>query len=104
VEFWQTKFAGTVERDARQRAALLGDGWRVATVWECALREQGADDVARKLADWLLGECTELEIGTPSQQRVHAPSASGEVMERAKGSESVNTPQVADGSGRLRWG
>lgn len=74
-EFWQAKFAGTVERDARQRAALLGDGWRVATVWECALRERGAHDVARELAGWLVGEGADLEIGAPALERVEAPPA-----------------------------
>lgn len=66
VNFWQAKFAGNVERDARQRAALLGDGWRVVTVWECALRERGAENVAAELAGWLGGGGAELEIGAPA--------------------------------------
>ena len=64
-EFWQAKFARTVERDARQRAALLHDGWRVASVWECALRERGAAEVAAELAGWLEGGQAEREIGAP---------------------------------------
>ena len=38
VLFWQQKFAGNVERDARQRRALRGAGWRVLTIWECQSR------------------------------------------------------------------
>lgn len=64
-EFWQAKFAGTVERDARQRTALLDGGWRVATVWECALRKRGAGEIAAELAGWLEGGEAEREIGAP---------------------------------------
>ena len=64
-DFWQAKFAGTVARDARQREALLAEGWRVATVWECALRERGAEEPARELAGWLEGAEAEREIGAP---------------------------------------
>lgn len=78
VDFWQAKFAGTVERDARQRAALLGNGWRVVTVWECALRERGAEDVARELARWLGGAGAELEIGAPALAGAPAPAAEHE--------------------------
>jgi DNA mismatch endonuclease (patch repair protein) len=35
VDFWTAKFAGNVERDARQRAALEAAGWRVLVIWEC---------------------------------------------------------------------
>ena len=66
VDFWRAKFAANVKRDARQRTALLEDGWRVATVWECAIRARRADAVAAELAAWLAGSGRELEIGTPS--------------------------------------
>ena len=36
-EFWQAKFAGTVERDRRKQRELQNAGWRVITVWECDL-------------------------------------------------------------------
>lgn len=50
-EFWQTKFASNVERDGRKQASLLEAGWRVATVWECGLRQHR--DLA-VLRDWIL--------------------------------------------------
>lgn len=38
-EFWQSKFARTVERDAEQLAALTALGWRSAVIWECETRD-----------------------------------------------------------------
>lgn len=37
-EFWSAKIAGNRARDARAAASLGETGWRVLTVWECALR------------------------------------------------------------------
>lgn len=37
-EFWLAKITGNMERDARNIETLLSSGWRVATVWECALK------------------------------------------------------------------
>lgn len=36
---------------------LLNKGWRVAVVWECALRGPGTDivGIAQRLAGWLHG-------------------------------------------------
>lgn len=36
--FWRDKLAGNVARDARTLASLSNAGWRIAVVWECALR------------------------------------------------------------------
>lgn len=35
VDFWQTKFAGNVERDQRAEQRLREEGWHVLTIWEC---------------------------------------------------------------------
>jgi len=37
VEFWVTKFARNVERDARVTNELEALGWRVIVAWECQL-------------------------------------------------------------------
>lgn len=37
-EFWREKIAGNVRRDQRNEAELMEQGWRVVTVWECALK------------------------------------------------------------------
>ena len=39
-EFWAEKIRGNVIRDQRVIAQLTEGGWRVAVVWECALRER----------------------------------------------------------------
>ncbi|WP_132737891.1 very short patch repair endonuclease [Sphingomonas sp. PP-F2F-A104-K0414] len=55
-EFWRTKIGRNVENDARATAALRQLGWRVAIVWECALKgrtrldERGA---MQELAAWI---------------------------------------------------
>ena len=61
--FWEDKFARNVERDAMNRAGLSEAGWRVAVIWECAIRHRGAVAVAAELADWLNQGGGELEIG-----------------------------------------
>jgi len=37
--YWGAKIERNRTRDARVEAALCAEGWRVATVWECRLRE-----------------------------------------------------------------
>lgn len=37
-EFWQQKIASNMARDSRDLAQQLAMGWRVLTVWECAVR------------------------------------------------------------------
>jgi DNA mismatch endonuclease (patch repair protein) len=52
--FWNNKLKQNADNDARAIAALKSSGWRVLTIWECALR--GAND--RTLAE-LLGNIAE---------------------------------------------
>jgi DNA mismatch endonuclease (patch repair protein) len=59
-EFWAAKFSANVERDKRNVAALLENGWRVATVWECALKCGHGNGVAEAVAHWLKQERTSL--------------------------------------------
>ena len=61
-EFWKTKLDANVVRDKRKRQELLDIGWRVATVWECALRKGGEIKVALELDLWLRG--TSVEFNT----------------------------------------
>ncbi|GHE74225.1 very short patch repair endonuclease [Camelimonas fluminis] len=63
--FWRAKISHNQEVDARAASALLGDGWRVAEVWECALRgrrRQSINDIAATLAAWLASDAPRLEI------------------------------------------
>ncbi|WP_347339187.1 very short patch repair endonuclease [Bradyrhizobium paxllaeri] len=68
ADFWKTKFSQTVERDRRKVAALQRLGWRLAIVWECALKEEGADAVARQIVDWLVSDSSFNEIGSRTRQ------------------------------------
>ena len=80
-EFWQKKFQANVARDFAVRTMLLADGWRVATVWECALRKPVPLAVSVELLSaWLFTERPLLEIG----ERKSLP-----VSEAASSSRSV---------------
>jgi DNA mismatch endonuclease (patch repair protein) len=59
-EFWATKFSANLERDKRNVAALLGEGWRVAMVWECALYGRNASTTTELVARWLVHDRTNL--------------------------------------------
>ncbi|EWY40534.1 XorII very short patch repair endonuclease [Skermanella stibiiresistens SB22] len=40
VDFWEAKFQGNVERDARVTAELERRGWTVLVIWECETRDE----------------------------------------------------------------
>lgn len=61
-DFWQRKFQGNVDRDKRNMEMLRSLGWRVATVWECAMRHS-AEDTAQLVEKWLHGDEEVLMIG-----------------------------------------
>ena len=46
--FWEEKLKGNVARDGRNGDALRSLGWRVLTVWECELADEG--HVAQRLS------------------------------------------------------
>lgn len=55
-EFWKQKIDRNVANDARAEAALLQNGWRIATVWECALKGKtrlNQEHAMRSLAGWV---------------------------------------------------
>ncbi|EDM83433.1 very short patch repair endonuclease [Limnobacter sp. MED105] len=59
TEFWLAKINGNRSRDSLHRDALLKQGWRVLTVWECALRElklDGYEKVMEEIIKWLTVE------------------------------------------------
>lgn len=64
-EFWRTKIERNRSVDERVKSALIGTGWRIGVVWECAVKGRTRlplDYVIRTCADWLRGEMTECEI------------------------------------------
>lgn len=69
-EFWQAKFDANVARDSAVRTSLLEDGWRVATVWECALRKpEQVEASTESLSIWLRTEELQIEIGDNNARR-----------------------------------
>lgn len=62
AKFWQDKFQGNVERDRRDVAKLQSMGWRVAIVWECALKES-IEETCGVTAEWLIGNKRTLVVG-----------------------------------------
>jgi len=50
--FWEKKLLANRLRDEGNQAALVSSGWRVATVWECALRSE-SNTRLRRLEQWL---------------------------------------------------
>jgi DNA mismatch endonuclease (patch repair protein) len=64
-EFWKQKFGKNVKRDVAQLEALLALGWRVATVWECALRNpEQIEMTSAALEGWLKSKRRSIELGS----------------------------------------
>ncbi|ANG93361.1 very short patch repair endonuclease [Lelliottia amnigena] len=75
TEFWLDKIGKNVIRDARDRAVLLAQGWRVLVVWECALRGRlKLDDAAliERLEEWICGGGQSAQIDTQGIQDITA--------------------------------
>lgn len=71
-EFWRAKIESNMTRDAAAEAALLASGWRVLTIWECALRGR-----TRLPVEIVLDRASEWLVNGPAQGTV-AGSANGE--------------------------
>ncbi|WP_175964353.1 very short patch repair endonuclease [Burkholderia pyrrocinia] len=53
-DFWQAKLEANVRRDRRTVETLLSMGWRVLTVWECAVRTDAkAIKLSQELRQWI---------------------------------------------------
>lgn len=64
-EFWRGKIEKNIERDRIQYQALIETGWRIGTVWECALKGKTRlpfDSVADQCAIWLKSDIKILEV------------------------------------------
>ena len=56
VEFWKEKLNGNKRRDCQNSLALQSAGWRVLTIWECAVRDQTIlNNLPKLFSDWLNG-------------------------------------------------
>jgi len=64
-EFWVEKLNGNVARDVFNQNQLAEQGWRVARVWECALKGKhklSLDTVLDECAEWFEGKLKTLDI------------------------------------------
>lgn len=55
-DFWKKKIGGNRDRDIKVRNELLEAGWRVLTVWECALKgktKMALGDIVGCIEAWL---------------------------------------------------
>ncbi len=56
AEFWHTKIKGNTSNDLQVSQALEEQGWRVLTIWECALkgrRKLPLSGTLTRISDWL---------------------------------------------------
>jgi DNA mismatch endonuclease, patch repair protein len=55
-DFWLTKFETNRSRDKKNMRLLIDKGWRVLTIWECAVRGKTAvptSEIAAAVKAWL---------------------------------------------------
>lgn len=83
-EFWQAKFHANLKRDRRSQDALLDSGWRVAVVWECALRGRGYLESAQKLEEWLRGSSRTFETSLAVHGRDGTEASGWRAGERSR--------------------
>ncbi len=65
TEFWQDKITGNKKRDQKAVETLEKSGWRIGTVWECALKGKTRlplVDVIGALTGWLRGSGSQFEV------------------------------------------
>ncbi len=65
-EFWKTKIDGNSRRDSVAVDRLQEAGWRVAVIWECALRDEPARAL-EELLQFIRSECRFLEVTSLGQ-------------------------------------
>jgi DNA mismatch endonuclease (patch repair protein) len=64
-EFWEAKIERNRQRDDTVRKTLRDTGWRVLTIWECALRGRekiGLEAVVDHVVGWLPSDADSAEI------------------------------------------
>ena len=64
-DFWKSKIEGNRRRDVLACTKLRQEGWRILTVWECAIKgrtKRNESEVVTAAADWLTAGNDDLEI------------------------------------------
>ncbi len=62
-EFWREKINRNQANDRKAMEALLGTGWRLAVIWECALKREPEEieNILQCLGAWLHGAAPHFE-------------------------------------------
>lgn len=63
TDFWANKIDLNKSRDERDQIELIAKGWRVLTVWECALKgkkKQPDEIVINEIAEWIIHQSTDV--------------------------------------------
>jgi len=62
-EFWRNKISDTIVRDKKKIDELSAMGWRIAIVWQCALKnKKSLSCTVDTLVNWITSEETWIEI------------------------------------------
>lgn len=64
-EFWRTKLTRNRERDSEVNKLLHERGWRIARIWECALKgrkKRPINEIVDTVEHWLIDDTEFLEI------------------------------------------
>ena len=70
-EFWAAKLNRNHDNDTRNIEKLLGAGWRVGIVWECAIRGvhgMPREELGKSLAHWLRGDQVILDLSSSMRE------------------------------------
>ena len=65
TKFWKAKIDRNQENDLTAKEELFRHGWRVLTVWECALRGRSKSQVSAvllRISNWLRSPRKTLEL------------------------------------------
>lgn len=64
-QFWKEKISGNMLRDSKNSGALLAEGYRVLTIWECSLKGKqklSLSDLAEAISNWIKSDSTQYEV------------------------------------------
>jgi len=62
-EFWNQKLDANIERDKRNIKQLKSMGWRVAVVWECAIKKKSVfEQTMISLESWIRSDKPKISI------------------------------------------
>jgi DNA mismatch endonuclease, patch repair protein len=62
TDFWVDKLRKNADRDSTAVLALLESGWRLATIWECSLRDaETRDGGLTEVCNWLISDWPRFE-------------------------------------------